>query len=264
MEKSYLFRRQLYFIVIGGANMKKDLIKLTAGTRYVYFSSLYDEASPIYQKTGQRADAALSNIENQLHTELSVSSESNKVTTALDYLKQAAAFERTKEVQFFKNLKATHPEIEKMFNIKLDAPTNEDYIQFIIDINKALEGGEAFKKQLDTEIKRIKRNREFDKTGNYKALTYNKENNLFSEKEVASSLSEELFFLKRGRDGGKKVFEDIFSNRANESDITRIIIEQFGIKLFRFESNTLKLDTRRTNALIKILTDQAYKLIIAE
>ena len=244
--------------------MKKDLIRLTAGTRYAYFSSLYSETSPIYQKLGMQGKDALSSIMSSVHAEMVIDPNNDKITNALGYLQQAAQFERAKEIQFFKNLKSKYPEINKMFNINLDNPTTEDYIQFIIDINTALEGANNFKQQLNTEINRIKRNIEFDKTNNYKALTHNKENGQLVEKEVADSLKEDLFFMKRGRHGGKSVFDDIFFDRANESDITRIIMEQFGASLFIFHNNSLKLDAQRTNALIKILTDQAYKLLIAK
>lgn len=264
MREGYFIFEIVFILLNWRYTMKQELIRLTTGTRYVYFSSLYNEESPIYQKMGQHADEALSNIASKLHKELTVDPNNNKVTTALEYLKQAAEFERTKEVQFFKNLKATHSDIENMFNIKLDAPSYDDYIKFIIDINRALEGAESFKKQVDTEVKRMQRNKAFDSTKNYQLLTHNLENGRIGEKQVANSLEESLFPMKRGRDNGSKVFEDIFSNRAHESDITRIIIEQFGPNLFRFENNSLKLDARRTNALIKLLSDQVFKLVIAE
>lgn len=243
--------------------MKNNLIRLTAGTRYVYFSSLYNESSPIYQKIGLSGQEALDSVISSVRAEMVVDPNSDKITTALGYLQKSAQYERAKEVQFFKNLKNQYPEIDKTFNINLENPTQDDYIKFIVDINTLLEGTDSFRKQLTTEIKRIKRNKEFDRTGNYKALTHNKQKGKLVEEEVANSLAEDLFPMKRGRNGGKKVFEDIFFNKANESDITKLIIEQFGASLFIFHNDTLKLDTQRTNALIKILTDQAYKLLIA-
>ena len=63
--------------------MKKDLIRLTTGTRYAYFSSLYNEESPIYQKLGQQGKDALANIMSSVRSEMKIDITDNKITNAL-------------------------------------------------------------------------------------------------------------------------------------------------------------------------------------
>ena len=242
-------------------DMNKELLRLTTGTRYVYFTSLLTEDSSFYRDLGKNTQSALSNVKNSINNELSISDDS-KVNTSLDFLKSAAAYERTKEIQFFTNFQSKFPDAMKILNLSINDPSQIDYIQFIANINTALKGTEAFKKQIIAEQKRLKRIKSFDNTGDYNALTHNRQNKKLLNEEVNNALEERLFFLKRGRNFGNSVFRDIFYNEANESDITRIIVEEFGSKLFVIKSGHLQV--RRTNALIKVLADQAYKLLVAE
>jgi hypothetical protein len=75
-----------------------------AGQRYVYFSSILNapKQSPQYQ-LGLSAQKQLNSFKNKLLSNSGAEGEKSqgKIITALNFLRQAAEFERTKELQFF-------------------------------------------------------------------------------------------------------------------------------------------------------------------
>ena len=119
--------------------MNRDLPQLTAGTRYVFFSSLTKEASPLYKSLANTALDMLYDVQSDIKYD-SENTSMNKINTALNFLEKAAIFERVKEVQFFTNFKTRYPNAEQVFNLNLTNPTQQDYIKFIANINSALKG----------------------------------------------------------------------------------------------------------------------------
>ena len=248
--------------------MNRDLPQLTAGTRYVYFSSLSKEESPLYQSLRDTAMDLLYDVQNDIKFDPNNQS-MNKINVALDFLHKAAEFERAKEKQFFTNFKSKFPNAEQIFNINLTNPSESDYISFIANINSTLKGIKVFKNRLDTERRRMRRNAAFNKN-NYDKLYYN-EGEL--QKRVAQANDDALTFFKRGGKskskkgsglGGEKNFKDIFNRQSNMSKIVSLIIQNYGVDLFQFGKNGLQLSPRKMNALIKVLTDEAYAMLLAD
>ena len=248
--------------------MNRDLPQLTYGTRYVFFSSLDHEPSSLYTSLASHARDMLYDLQDDIKYD-SNNTSSNKINTALSFLQKAAQFERAKESQFFSNFQSKYPNAESIFNINLTNPSPQDYINFIANINNTLKGITTFKNRLNTERQRLYRIQAF-KGKNYESLYYNK-NNL--QKRVAQANDDALTFFKRGGksrakkgsgEGGESTFRDIFQRRSNMSELTSIIIQSYGVDIFDFSKNKLTLSPRKTAALIKALSDEAYAMFISE
>lgn len=249
--------------------MNRKLPQLTAGTRYVFFSSLEHEPSSLYQSLASYAEDLLYDLEGDIRYNANDTQSSNKINTALSFLQKAAQFERAKENQFFANFKNKYPDYEQIFNINLTNPSSMDYMNFIANINIALKGITTFKERLNTERQRLRRVQSFNGK-NYNVLSFNRDN---LQKRVAQANEDALTFFKRGGksrakagsgEGGESTFRDLFSRRSNMSNLTAIILQNYGADIFDFSKNKLALSPRKTAALIKALTDEAYAMFISE
>ena len=248
--------------------MNRKLPQLTASTRYVFFSSLETEPSPYYQLLADTADDMLHDFANEIRYD-SNNTSSNKINIALAFLQKAAQFERAKEKQFFSNFKTKYPNAEQIFNINLTNPSPEEYISFITNINSALKGINVFKNRLNTERERIQRNKSFNGK-DFNKLSFNKND---MQKRVAQANDDALTFFKRGGksgakkgsgEGGESTFRDIFNRQNNMSKLTSIILQHYGADLLQFSKNKLQLSPRKTTALIKALSDEAYAMFLSE
>lgn len=238
-----------------------NILELAPGYRYVFFTSLYSEESPIYRNLAHEAQNTINNVMQELHkTDQNSSDSLTKMDQALNFLKAAASFERSQEIKFFSNFKNNFPEVEETFNI--DFTENNLDINFIIEINKLLKGANEFKKELNTELNRINRRREADNLARkgkkntaeyFNALTDN-------QTKINASTREDYYLTTDGR----KTFESILKNNSNLSDLTNIIIEKYGQKLFSYRNGKLLLNGGQIASLIKIIIDKAYQLLIIE
>ena len=250
--------------------MDRDLPQLTAGPRYVYFSSLdAPGASPWHKTIASHAYEMLYDVKQDIQQNNSLKIPNN-ITYALDFLKNAAQYERTKELQFFQNFNQQFPEAKEFFNIDLSNPSEKDYISFITNINITLKGLNVFKKRLNTEIKRISRVKSYRKTGDKFSLSYNKND---IEKRVNQANIDKLTFFKRGGTsgakkgsmlGGEQNFIELFERKTSSSRLASTIIQEYGPQLFEYSKNKVALSPKQITALLKVLTDEAYAMLISE
>lgn len=70
--------------------MNRNLPELTAGTRYVFFSSLEHEVSPIYTSLASYAEDMLYDIEEDIRYDSKNINSTNKINVALSFLQKAA------------------------------------------------------------------------------------------------------------------------------------------------------------------------------
>lgn len=181
-----------------------------------------------------------------------------KIDIAIDFLKSAAEFERAQEIKFFTNFKNQYPDTDKTFNLNLSDTENID-INLIIAINQALKGAQAFSKELNTEISRIKRRRSADEVKKNTDEYWRRLNN---NGEQIDASSRKDYYLTID---GKSTFNSIISTQPERfSELTSFIIEKFGAKLFTFSKNNLKLNPGQISSLIKVIIDKAYELLIIE
>lgn len=240
-----------------------NIKELTAGGfRYVFFQTLYQERSPIYKQLASQAESSIQHVMNALHgTNDETNDGSNKMVEALNFLKAAASFERSQEIKFFSNFKNQFPEVGEIFNF---SPTEgEDIdIAFLLSVNKLMKGTELFKKELNTELDRIQRQREADKLSRAgKQNTTEYFNTLTANNTKYNAGERENYYLTTD---GRKTFESIFRNRSNLDEFTSIILTKFGAKLFNVSNGNIKLNGSQTSALIKLVIDKAYQLLIFE
>ena len=261
-------------------------INFSVADRFVFYESLTHKTSNLVKFLVSKVRNNLYGAQKNPTTRDKDGNASKKMQTALEFLRQAYLFERDKEQKFFQAQMKKHPELVKILE---EFQNNEDYISFIARLNSMLHGTELFKKELTTEIKRIKRYRkgnEFYKAtrkrrAELQKFDYTKAHFLgpFTEEQIKDR--EELSLIFRTRENlfteggkefsaddpyftldGKKVFRGIFSSQSYISTLTTAIIETYGARLFTYQSGKLKINTRQVNTLIKLLTDKAYELLL--
>lgn len=234
------------------------LSDISVGSRYVFFSSLlkYPSRSPYY-KLGQQASQALTDFKSDLTpTQDGVNNPVTKIDIALQFLKKAAEFERTKEIQFFSNFQKMHPETVATFNLNTK---DINYVDFIVNINRALKGTIQFKKELDYEFDRIKRYRSYDEQLAKKEINKDQYQELLNKDSPKERVTNTYFKLE-----GSTTFNSIIDNRSNMSILSKIIIENYGAKLFMQQGDHIKLQPAMVAALIKILADKLYQMLLIE
>ena len=242
---------------------------LAMGKRYVFYTSLLLEPSDKYKDLGKYAQQQI----NHFSSTLSISKENgagSQIKEALNFLKNSAAYEREKEVRFFKYYETMYPEIKQLFNIEPGQVYN-DYIGFIANINQAIKGAEIFKKELHSEISRIHENRAaaddyFRKSKDIKKLREQQEKEQYEkdmliDKNIQSNNNIRFFFTANGDSAFKSAF---YKNHGNMSILTRLIIEEYGARLFAWKKNGLILDERQKNALLAALTMKANELFVSD
>ena len=261
-------------------------INFTPADRYVFYDSLRNKNSPLVKNLVRRIDRNLYGRSRNPTMRDKDGSPSKRMEKVLYFLEQAYLFERQKEQKFFQEQLKKHPELEGILNKYSDSG---DYIAFIAQLNSMLHGAELFKKELDTEIKRInryseanyyykstiKRRKELQKlehtdahyTGELtpqqikdrKELSdiFRTHENLLTDNGTAFSADDPYFTLD-----GEQVFRGIFSSQSYMSTVTTAVIEKYGARLFSYQSGQLKINTQQLNVLIKILTDKAYELLL--
>lgn len=261
-------------------------INFSPADRFVFYDSLRNKESPLVKNLVRRIEKNLYGRARNPTMRDKDRSPSKQMEKVLFFLEQAYLFERQKEQKFFQEQLKKHPELEEILN---KYSNSGDYITFIAQLNSMLHGAELFKKELDTEIKRIKRyneanyhykttrkrKRELQKlehtnthykgnltpqqTKDRKELSeiFRIHENLLTDDGTTFSADNPYFTLD-----GKQVFQSIFSSQSYISTITTAVIEKYGAKLFSYQSGQLKINTQQLNVLIKLLTDKAYELLL--
>lgn len=236
---------------------------LAVGRRYVFYQSLFSEPSSKYQELGKYASTQISNFS----ASLGMSGENQggqQIMQAINFLQNSADFERQKELNFFKHYETAYPEIKKLFDINPEDILN-DYPTFITNINRAIKGTDTLKKELHSEIDRIKKNRELSDD------VYNKSQNKKSKELYAEdiardhgqiSMNNDRFFMKAS---GEAAFESaFFNNHGNMSDLGRLIVEKYGISLFSWSgTGGLKLNAKQKDALLAAVIMKANELFVS-
>lgn len=234
------------------------LSDITVGQRYVFFSSLlkYPNRSKYY-KLGQQASQALASLKDDLTpSQNGINNPTTKIDEALQFLKNAAEFERSKELRFFQNFQKMHPETIATFNLNIN---NIDYVDFIANINRALKGTIQFQNELNYEFDRIKRYRSYDDKLAKKEISKDQYQELLNTDSPKERVTNTYFKLD-----GSTTFNSIIDNRSNMSVLSKIIIENYGAKLFMQQGDHIKLQPAMVAALIKILTDKLYQMLLIE
>lgn len=207
----------------------------------VYFDTL----PPNVQNAGMKN---IKNSMNKLKISQSVQEDGsiefeNRLQFAMNFLRDAIQFERSKEIAFFNFYKDNLPK-ELQINIKnID---NFDYNQFIIQINSILKTEEQFKKALTAEIKRIEARNEA------KVIT-----SIDSKGKKYSYIEghERKEYMLQYDSGA--FFRGIISNEGNASKVINSILEHGGSELLQLNAD-LKLDGRQLAALIVLITQFFY------
>lgn len=245
------------------------------GQRYVYFSSLlnYPKKTDLYKLGAQAQDELKSINYSLLHKKDNNSNKGEgKIIQSLNFLKQAAEFERSKELKFFQNYNSKYSNVFDSFKFDSITDSNFDYKKFIIDINVALKGFNSFKNELEAEYDRINRMRETDdelakNSKSTKNMTeqqkkeYEKQLDDIRSKGMTSgdkayAASSDAFYLKRE---GEKTFSSLISSENTfSSEITTLIIKHYGSSLFMRKGNHIILDSTLVAVLLKVINDKVY------
>lgn len=259
-------------------------IKFTPSDRYVFYESLIEKSrkSPFFTNFVERINRNLYGA----YRNPTRGNNSRKIRDALEFLKEASYFELQKEKQFFESQIKKHPELKEYFD---KCKTNGDYTSFIVQLNSTLHGAELFKKETETEIKRIDR---YKKANKYYLENKERVETLKSYEHTKSSYKGELtsaekkdreelsayyhtrenYLTEGGTEfsadnpyfalNGEEVFNSIFSSQSYMSTLTTAVVEKYGKKLFTYQSGKLKINPRQLTALVKLLTDKAYELLL--
>ena len=239
-----------------------DLIQGTFGKRYVFFDTLRTDPSSEYHDVYTYASDLITNLKKTLSPPQEESG-TNRLTEALNFLKNSAEYERTKELRFFRNFESRFPEIKELFQIDVQ-DIKSDYTQFIININRALKGTKEFKAILSSEQKRI-----IDMNNTNKDY-YNKMKKVSGpeykqyQKDLAAERrkNNERFFLTSE---GTSMFNSIFSEKNKGlHEISMLIIEKFKEKIFKWEKNGLTLDARQLVTLQALINIKANEIFLSQ
>ena len=238
---------------------KNILDNITLGSRYVFFESLKDYPG-INQIIYNTASTELGKIKSRF-SETKNSSGYTRLEASLKFLMSAAAFERSKEVTFFQRYLQMYPEVGKNFELQISKDMN--YIDFIAKINSILKGVDNFKKELDTEINRINRKNNYNLKDDDLQKQFKKDEEEYQEdlRKDNDTSTASTYFLKLD---GKKTFDSILHDQGIQSDITNLIIENYGGEILTPVNDHLKINSITFAPLIKILSDMAYKLLITK
>lgn len=261
-------------------------INFTPADRFVFYDSLRTKESPLVKNLVFRIERSLYGRSRNPTVRDKEGNPSKRMEKVLFFLEQAYLFERQKEQRFFQEQLKRHPELEEILG---KYSNSEDYITFIAQLNSMLHGAELFKKELEEEIKRIKR---YDKANDFYKATRKRKKELQKfdytnahyqgpftvqqqkDREELSAIfrTHESLLTDEGTSfsadnpyftlDGEQVFRSIFSSQSYMSTITTAVIEKYGAKLFSCQSNQLKINTQQLNVLIKLLTDKAYELLL--
>lgn len=249
-------------IINSDLRYKNILDNISLGSRYVFFESLKNHPG-INRKIYDQASAELGKINSNFRDTLNNSS-STRMAASLKFLMSSASYERSKEVNFFQKFLQMYPEVNKNFDLQISK--DMDYVEFIAKINSIIKGVNNFKNELNTEINRInKRNQKSVQNKNSKQLkTQIKQDEEEYKKDLLNNnqiSNASTFFLKLD---GQKTFDSIIHDQGIQSDITNLIIENYGGNILIQAGDHLKIDSLTFSPLIKILSDMAYKLLITK
>lgn len=234
------------------------------GFRYVFFDSLLDSKNGPYKKLGKWAQKNISTLAKDLQISSDTDRNSQtKMDQALNFLKNAAEFERQQEIKFFENFKNQFPEVMETFKFDFSNEENID-IAFVKQINVLMKGTQALKKEINAETDRINRRRAAD---NYIRRGGTKDSDEY--KKILSDQYQKAFADSRQdyalTTNGKITFSSIFSNNeTNLGELAYSILEKFAQKLFTFKNGKIELNSTQTTVLIKIIIDKAYQLLMRD
>lgn len=241
------------------------------GRRYVYFSNLLNlpHQSPYY-KLGLQAQSYLNSAgASILNTNSETGKSQGKILASLNFLKQAAEFERSKEIQFFSNYRSKYNDVLDNFKFDSISNNNFDYQSFIADINIAMKGLSSFKSEVKGELDRINRMRAADEAVR-KAIKDTKDmskemkeqylNDIKTQAMTAGGTKayaggSEAFYLKRASDDTMK---GLAKNGTLNAEIAEIVINTYGTSLFELQGGKLRLNATRLSTLIKVISDKVY------
>lgn len=250
------------------------------GQRLVYFSSIFKDFSPRsdqYQ-AALKAQNELNNFQSSLLSNSGSEGERSqgKIIQALNFLKEAAEFERNKEIKFFQNYRSQYLDVFDSFKFENLSAENLDYETFITDINIAIKGLQSFKNEVNTEKDRIDRMREADKQvkqnyKNTKDMTPEEQDAYFKNIDEirtqaltaggtkAYAGGPEAFYLKRASDD---TISSLTKNGTLNAEITQLIINEYGPALFLQQGDKIKLNAQLVGILIKVINDRVYAELI--
>ena len=248
-------------------------INFTTSNRYVFFSSLFDK--PVRSTGYNLAQKAVTVLYGPMRNPVTNfrGKQNERLTAALDFLKNAAALEYAREQQFISFYTKNNPELAKTLQ-SLPNSGQSKYFDLITKLNLLIKGYDQYKAALAEEISRINRNKEIDRldaaanragrsvnaTDPKKKLTseeYQKRKMLDNDDGFGNSARNPYFKLN-----GETIFKSLFSERSNFSIIAREIIITYGAKLFELKNSHLHLNNRQLDILLKILIQKAYEILI--
>lgn len=252
-------------------------INPTEGRRYVYYSNLLNlpHNSPYY-KLGVQAQGYLNDVGSSLlNNNGDTNQNQGKIITALNFLQQAAAFERNKEITFFQNYRSKYKDALDILKFDSFSGENIDYEAFIADINIAFKGLNSFKTEIKGELDRIGRMRAADaevfrRGKETKGMTKDEKKVYLDDirKDMmtaggtkAYAGGNEAFYLKRASDS---TMQAITKNGTLNAEITDLILQNYGASLFQNQGDKLRLNSKQLVTLIKVINDKIYGEFISK
>lgn len=223
------------------------------GKRYVYFMSLNDEgSSPAAKNLYKIVDARFKNGMNQITS--SQENDTSKMDKALQFLQKAAEIERKKEEKFIEEFLNLYP--NKIPNSVKNI--ENDFIKFITELNITIKNANEFKKQVLEEYMREQEQKELDQQINKKMKNItdaSEKERTAIKNEIRGQAHHQAFFSNQNAS-----VLSLFNLESKRGIITKIIIEQYGARLFTLQ-NDLKLNPEQVVALINVLNDKIDELI---
>ena len=239
------------------------LKNIQVGQRYVFYQSALDSVVPEIRQAATDAVSALSSeLTQNVQAQKNQTDSMSRIDIALNFLKGAAAAERTKELQFFKNFQSNYPETKDLFKDLNTIDIKNDYVEFIAKINKTLRGVTNFKRMVNDEIKRIERynnSRQYTSKGKPKKWLTQQYENALTNNNTAYRAVDTVF-----TSDAKKRIEGLINNRTNEGKLTSLVLEAANKQLFSINSSHLQLNGSQLTILVNLLTDKLYNMIIQE
>lgn len=232
------------------------------GKRYVFFQTLSYETAEQYEELNTYAHSIINSFSSSLAIKDNTHDKNgDRMNQALSFLKNAAEFERQKELQFFQHFETSHPEIKEIFNITSTQGIINDYEGFIVNINRAIKGTNEFKSILQTEIKRIQKNNADAKSKYNTIETLTKQQQEQYENDLREQRNNALFLTANG----ETIFNNIFYERSQSwHKLNESIILKYGKDLFTFENNRIKLSAHQVMSAIALLSMHANEIFLTQ
>lgn len=248
---------------------------LAAGKRYVFYTSLLSEGSSDYVKLGKYAQSQVNHFKSKLSM-TEPGKGGSQIMQAINFLKDSAEFERTKELNFFQHYATSYPEIQQLFKNMTVKDIENNYIDFITDINRAIKGTEQIKKVVNSELKRITENRiaADDEYRKGKELKKTKDEELKKQYELdieqdknIQHINNARVFFRQANNSDKSFFNALSASDQTKTKaiLTTLILKNYGAKLFSWQNNKgLHLNEQQKSMLVAALTMKANELFVTD